>query len=315
MHEGCQPTGFMGSLRHPLLTLLAMSSILLVACQKPKANDTPPTTSTNQNAVKSGQLRAVVIGDELPMVRKTDTGFDGLSFVVLEAIRDQLSAEQGEGQAAVTLTTTNAADVESGLEMIRSDEADIACGVSFSWERQKQFDYTLPFASSGIRLLAPTTIDGTPKSLEGQTIGVVANSVAASVLANNVENASFQSFATPTDALNALKKGDVKLLAGDSLWLRANQNQAAPDDVIVPAVPYARAAIGCIVGESSSSLLDTSNIAIGRLLQAYVDGNPDARKEINAWIGKGSAIGLTDEQISHYYRMVLSTAAEFQQTP
>jgi polar amino acid transport system substrate-binding protein len=305
----------MGSLRHPLLTLLAMSSILLVACQKPKANDTPPTTSTNQNAVKSGQLRAVVIGDELPMVRKTDTGFDGLSFVVLEAIRDQLSAEQGEGQAAVTLTTTNAADVESGLEMIRSGEADIACGVSFSWERQKQFDYTLPFASSGIRLLAPTTIDGTPKSLEGQTIGVVANSVAASVLANNVENASFQSFATPTDALNALKKGDVKLLAGDSLWLRANQNQAAPDDVIVPAVPYARAAIGCIVGESSSSLLDTSNIAIGRLLQAYVDGNPDARKEINAWIGKGSAIGLTDEQISHYYRMVLSTAAEFQQTP
>jgi polar amino acid transport system substrate-binding protein len=305
----------MGSLRHPLLTLLAMSSILLVACQQAKANDTPPTTSSNQNAAKSGQLRAVVIGDELPMVRKTDTGFDGLSFVVLEAIRDQLSAEQGEGQAAVTLTTTNAADVESGLEMIRSGEADIACGVSFSWERQKQFDYTLPFASSGIRLLAPTTIDGTPKSLEGQTIGVVANSVAASVLANNVENASFQSFATPTDALNALKKGDVKLLAGDSLWLRANQNQAAPDDVIVPAVPYARAAIGCIVGEASSSLLDTSNIAIGRLLQAYVDGNPDARKEINAWIGKGSAIGLTDEQISHYYRMVLSTAAEFQQTP
>jgi polar amino acid transport system substrate-binding protein len=305
----------MALLRRPLLTLLAMSSTLLVACQKPKASDTTSTTSTNQNAANNGQLRAVVIGDELPMVRKTDTGFDGLSFVVLEAIRDQLNAEQGEGQAAVTVTTANAADVESGLEMIRSGKADIACGVGFSWERQKQFDYTLPFASSGIRLLAPSTIDGTPKSLGGQTIGVVANSVAASVLANNVENASFRSFATPADALKALENGDVKLLAGDSLWLRANQNQAAPDDVIVPAVPYARAAIGCIVGEASSSLLDTSNIAIGRLLQAYVDGNPDARKEINAWIGKGSAIGLTDEQISHYYRMVLSTAAEFQQTP
>jgi polar amino acid transport system substrate-binding protein len=305
----------MALLRRPLLTLLAMSSTLLVACQKPKANDTTPTTSTNQNAANSGQLRAVVIGDELPMVRKTDKGYDGLSFVVLEAIRDQLNAEQGEGQAAVTLTTTNATDVESGLEMIRSGKADIACGVGFSWERQKQFDYTLPFASSGIRLLAPTTIDGTPNSLEGQTIGVVANSVAASVLANNVDNASFKSFATPADALNALKKGDVKLLAGDSLWLRANQNQAAPDDVIVPAVPYARAAIGCIVGESSSSLLDTSNIAIGRLLQAYVDGNQEARQEINAWIGPDSAIGLTDEQISHYYRMVLSTAAEFQPTP
>lgn len=305
----------MGSLRRPLLTLLAMSSTFLMVCQKATADNRGPAAAPKTATVTTGQLRAVVISDELPMVRKTDTGFDGLSFVVLEAIRDQLSAEQGEGQAAVTLTTSSAADVESGLEMIRSGKADIACGVGFSWERQKQFDYTLPFASSGIRLLAPTTIDGTPKSLEGQTIGVVANSVAASVLANNVVNASFQSFATPADALKALEKGDVKLLAGDSLWLRANQNQAAPDDVIVPVVPYARAAIGCIVDESSSSLLDTSNIAIGRLLQAYVDGNPDARKEINAWIGQGSAIGLTDEQISHYYRMVLSTAAEFQQTP
>jgi polar amino acid transport system substrate-binding protein len=287
----------MALLRRPLLTLIAMSSTLLMACQQSKASDTTPTTSSNQNAVNTGKLRAVVIGDALPMVRKTDTGFDGLSFVVLEAIRDQLSAEQSEDQPAVTLTTANAADVESGLE------------------RQKQFDYTLPFASSGIRLLAPSTIDGTPKSLRGQTIGVVENSVAASVLANNVQDVSFKSFATPADALKALEKGDVKLLAGDSLWLRANQNQAAPDDVIVPAVPYARAAIGCIVGESSSSLLDTGNIAIGRLLQAYVDGNPDARKEINAWIGQDSAIGLTDEQISHYYRMVLSTAAEFHQTP
>jgi len=305
----------MALLRRPLLTLIAMSSTLLMACQQSKASDTTPTTSTNQNAVNRGLLRAVVIGDALPMVRKTDTGFDGLSFVVLEAIRDQLSAEQSEDQPAVTLTTANAADVESGLEMIRSGKADIACGVGFSWERQKQFDYTLPFASSGIRLLAPSTIDGTPKSLRGQTIGVVENSVAASVLANNVQDVSFKSFATPADALKALEKGDVKLLAGDSLWLRANQNQAAPDDVIVPAVPYARAAIGCIVGESSSSLLDTGNIAIGRLLQAYVDGNPDARKEINAWIGQDSAIGLTDEQISHYYRMVLSTAAEFHPTP
>ena len=305
----------MALLRRPLLTLIAMSSTLLMACQQSKASDTTPTTSSNQNAVNTGKLRAVVIGDALPMVRKTDTGFDGLSFVVLGAIRDQLSAEQSEDQPAVTLTTANAADVESGLEMIRSGKADIACGVGFSWERQKQFDYTLPFASSGIRLLAPSTIDGTPKSLRGQTIGVVENSVAASVLANNVQDVSFKSFATPADALKALEKGDVKLLAGDSLWLRANQNQAAPDDVIVPAVPYARAAIGRIVGEASSSLLDTGNIAIGRLLQAYVDGNPDARKEINAWIGQDSAIGLTDEQISHYYRLVLSTAAEFHQTP
>jgi len=299
----------MGSIRRPLLTVLALSSTLLVACQKPGSK--APASNQESSPLSTGKLRAVVIGEELPMVRKTANGYDGLSFVVLEAIRDQLNAGTAEGQPSVSISPSTAANVEAGLEMISSGKADIACGVNFSWERQKSFDFTLPFAASGIRLLAPQGIDGTPKSLEGKTIGVVANSVAASVLADNVEAATFQSFATPAEALRALKTGEVKLLAGDSLWLRASQKNAAPGDVIVPTVPYARSAVGCIVAEQSSALLNISNIAIGRLLQAYVDGNPEVRKEINAWVGKDSDVGLTDDQISHYFRVVLSTAAEF----
>ncbi|MFM1901719.1 MAG: hypothetical protein RLZZ216_2295 [Cyanobacteriota bacterium] len=304
--------GSMGSIRHARLALLAVCSTFLLACQKPAEQTTGNPPATPVPVSKSGQLRAVVIGTELPMVRKADQGFDGLSFVVLEAIRDQLNAEGVKGAKQVSIVPIVAPTVASGLEMIRSGEADIACGVNFSWERQKNFDFTLPFASSGIRLLAPKGNDGTPKNLQGKTIGVIADSVAATVLAENINQATFKSYATPSDALQALKSGAIQLLAGDSLWLRASQQETAPADVIVPVEPYARSAVGCIVAESSSSLLDLSNIALGRLMQAYVDGDPKVRKEINAWLGKDSGVGLTEEQINHYYRNVLSTVAEFQ---
>ena len=66
--------------------LLALSAIGLVACQKPAEKP----ESSSANAFETGTLRAVVIGSALPMVEKSGSTYDGLSFVVLEAIRDQM---------------------------------------------------------------------------------------------------------------------------------------------------------------------------------------------------------------------------------
>ena len=54
-----------------------------------------------------------------------------------------------------------------------------------------------------------------------------------------------------------------------------------------------------------------SNLAIGRLLSAYVNDNDEVRTEINRWIGTGSTLGLSDDQIGSFFTIVLSTAAEF----
>ena len=120
-----------------------------------------------------------MVGEELPLVKKTDAGFDGLSFVFIEAIRDQLSHTDGKEIAIQTIPVKTLREAQSLLEQ---GKADLACGVDFSWERQTRVDYTLPFATTGIRLLAPKGNDGTPNSLKGKTIGVVQDSVAASVL-------------------------------------------------------------------------------------------------------------------------------------
>ncbi len=291
--------------------LLSLSALALVACQKPAAEvkDNPAETMT-ANVLNTGKLRAVVIGETLPMVEKTGDDYDGLSFVVLEAIRDQLATAPEAEAESFSIEPVSVSSAQEGLDKIQSGEADIACGVAFSWERQQKLNFTIPFASGGVRLLAPKGNDGTPASLKGETIGVVKNSVAADVLAGAVEDAQFQFFETPESALAALKAGDVKVLGGDSLWLKASRAEAAPDDDLVPDRAYSRSGVGCVVGEGTPHLLNISNLAIGRLLTGYVDNDPAVRTEINRWVGSGSAIDLSDNQISAFFRMVLATTAE-----
>ena len=289
--------------------LLALSTLAVVACQKPETDAT--ANAAGANAFETGSLRAVVIGDGLPMITKEGDAYDGLSMVVLEAIRDQMQTAPQAKADSFSIEPVPVASAREGLDKIRSGEADLACGVAFSWERQNSVDFTIPFANGGVRLLAPEGNDGTPASLKGQTIGVVQDSVASKVLAASLDDVQFKFFEGPEQALAALKSGDVKVLGGDSLWLKANHKATAPDAVVVPERAYARSGVGCVVGDATPKLLNVSNLAIGRLLGAYVDNDPAVRSEVNRWIGQDSAIGLSDDQISKFFRIVLATTAQF----
>lgn len=289
--------------------LLALSTLAVVACQKPATDAT--SNAAAANAFETGSLRAVVIGDGLPMITKEGDTYDGLSMVVLEAIRDQMQTAPQAKADSFSIEPVPVASAREGLDKIRSGEADLACGVAFSWERQNSVDFTIPFANGGVRLLAPEGNDGTPASLKGQTIGVVQDSVASKVLAASLDDVQFKFFEGPEQALAALKSGDVKVLGGDSLWLKANHKATAPDAVVVPERAYARSGVGCVVGDATPKLLNVSNLAIGRLLGAYVDNDPAVRSEVNRWIGQDSAIGLSDDQISKFFRIVLATTAQF----
>ena len=112
-----------------------------------------------------------------------------------------------------------AKSVNDGIGAVITGKADIACGLAFTWGRSSQVSYSLPFGVGGTRLLmaSDTTIDGTPASLEGQTIGVVKDTASAKVLKSAVPGATLKSFTTPKEALDAFYAGDVSILGGGTL--------------------------------------------------------------------------------------------------
>lgn len=199
--------------------------------------------------------------------------------------------------------------VDQGLNSIATGTADIACGVTYTWGASMMVDYTLPFGLSGIRLLTPPGNDGTPTALVGQRIGVVKNSLAEATLAVAVPKANLVPLENPQAALNALGSGQVTFLAGDSLWLMANRTRAGSSTNLAPAVPYNRSAVACIVPENNSGILNISNLAIARLMQAYINDDPQALSRINRWIGPGSTLNLNQGAIKSYFTNVLLSVA------
>ena len=297
------------------ISLIALTSVGIVACQKPASKSGTEGSGQKGNVFETGKLKAVVLGQSLPMVNETDGQYDGLSFVVLDAIRDHLKTAPENKADDIVIQPIAVQSAQDGLNKIRSGEADIACGVAFTWERQRTLTYSLPFATSGVRVLAPKGNDGTPDSLKGKTIGVVKDSAAASVLAKSLDEAQFQFFSTPAEALERLQDGTVEFLGGDTLWLKANMKATPTDSHLVPAFPYARSGVGCIVANTTPRLLNYSNLAIGRMLTEYVDGNQEARTAVNTWIGPGSDVDLSDEIISGFFSIVLGTTAELSKNP
>jgi len=262
--------------------------------------------SVVQRVGRTGQLKVLVMNDDLPYMTAQGNGYAGLAMEVVSELQRELSQALNK---PVQVTPVPIQSVEQGLNSIASGTADIACGVSYSWGPAMVVDYTLPFALTGVRLLTPPGNDGTPAALAGQSIGVVKNSLAASTLTAAVPKASLVPFENPQAALNALSSGRVKFLAGDTLWLMANRNSTAANDNLAPLVPYSRSSVACIIPENNSGILNLSNLAIARLMQAYINNDPKVLSRINRWIGPGSTVNLNQDAIKSYFTNVLLSAA------
>ena len=279
---------------------LALGAVaLLSACSgQPSAESEAPKAPEQSSA--TGTLKAVIFENDKPLVQANGDSVEGLAIEVLNQIRGEAGLSE--------VSYTRATSVDEGLESVSSGKADIACGVPFTWERAKTFSYSLPFAIGGTRLLAAAGVDGTPESLDGIKVAVVEDSAAAKVLGSVVPEAELTPFKTPSEALAALNDNTVQALGGGSLWLAANKGET--NKMLVPVRPYGRSGISCIVKQDNGKLLASANLAIGQMMQAYVDGDAGSREEINRWIGPDSSVKLSEATISGLYRVMLASTAE-----
>ena len=261
-----------------------------------------PLALTPAASAQSLNLKAVIFEEVKPLYQKSGGSFEGFGVDVLEQVRIQARRRKVDYRVA--------SSVQDGVNAVITGRADIACGVAFTWGRATQLNYSIPFAIGGTRLLtaSDTTVDGTPDSLKGQTVGVVRDSASAKVLKSVVPGATFKPFNTPAEALAAYDSGDIPILGGGTLWLAANSSPET--SALLPFRPYGRAGVGCIVNQNDGKLLAATNVAIGQMMQAYMDGDVGTREMVNRWIGPDSTVGLSQEAIKSLYGLMLSVTAE-----
>ncbi|MFZ0408336.1 MAG: extracellular substrate binding-like orphan protein GrrP [Cyanobium sp.] len=254
---------------------------------------------------RSGELVLVGIPEVSPLFSLNAKGEpEGYGVAVARQVGKELSVAVGR---PVTLRFLPVQDGAALGQSIASGKADLACGIPFTWERDAQLDYSLPIGLSGLRLLAPAgRLDGSPASLKGRRIGVVADSLAATELQGLQPQAIAVPFPGLGAAVAALKAGSVEGVIGDSLLLASlSRGQGAPAFALTPEEPYERFSVACLLPENDSAFRNLVNLAIARLLQGYLDGTPEAVAAIDRWIGPGSSLNLPADRIRTYFESVM----------
>ncbi len=288
--------------RNPVSRLLP-ATLSLLAALAPMAQ--ARAEGVVDRVARSGELVLVGIPEASPLLSLNAKGEpQGYGVAVARQIQAELSTAVGR---PVTLRFEAVKDGAALGQSIATGKADLACGVPFTWERDTQLDYSLPIGLSGLRLLAPVgRFDGAPAGLSGRRIGVVANSLAATELQGMQPAAIAVPFANLGAAVAALKAGSVAGVIGDSLVLASlARTQGSSGLTLTPEEPYERFAIACLVPENDSAFRNLVNLAIARLLQGYLNGQPETVAAIDRWVGPGSSVNLSADLIRTYFETVL----------
>jgi len=230
----------------------------------------------------------------------------GLSIDVANRIAAEVGAYLGRPVKILFQPSTDSSQLFS---QVSRGEVDLACGAQFTWEREMFVDFTLPFSLSGIRVLSRSgQLSGSPESLAGRRIGAISGSLGEAAVKNVQPKAVAVPVAGIPQGFAALQAGKLDGLAGDSILLATTlRRSGAQGFELVPQQPFVRYAVGCILPENNSTFSNLANLAIAKLLQGYINGNPSATDTVSQWLGPKSLLQLPPELIKDYFSTVLLT--------
>ena len=258
-----------------------------------------------QRAARTGELVLTGFADVPPLVFADGQGKSvGYGLLVADRIAAELSTAVGR---PVKVRFAPVADPASLVTSLTAGKAALACGLPFSWELDTHVDFSLPIGLSGLRLLAPVgRFDGTPAALASRRIGVVRQSLGETELRGMEPRAIPVPFNNLQEAVAALKAGTVEGVMGDTFVLAGLvRQQALTGLTLTPDFPFEAYAVSCVMAQNDSAFRDLVNLTIARLLQGYLDGQPDTVAAVNRWLGPGSAVGLPENVIRASFEAVL----------
>lgn len=273
-------------------TLLALLGLGLASPPALRAEGVLPRVA------RSGQLQLVGLPNQPPILSLDGQGQPhGYAVVVAERVRALLA--QTLGRPVRLNFQASGGDGEQVYQSLQNGSADLACGVPFSWARAATVDFSVPIGVSGLRLLAPAgRFSGDPQGLGGRRIGVVRDSLAENELRGMQPAATVVPFGGLGEAVAALGGGAVDGVIGDTVLLKGLvQQRGLSSYALTPEAPYERYGLVCAMPDNTSAFRNLVNLAITRLQQDYIDGDPRTVALVDRWLGPGSAINLPQNQI------------------
>ncbi|MBG1243228.1 amino acid ABC transporter substrate-binding protein [Nostoc sp. UIC 10607] len=246
-----------------------------------------------QKVKRTGVLTAGTSRDALPFAYVNSQGkLNGYSVDMLTLIKEQLEKDLGK---KIKLQLVGLSPSER-IPKIVNQQVDIVCDASsFTWKRDKKIDFSVSYGVTGTQLLVKEGSNlGSPESLIGKQIGVLAGTTNEQAIAHVQPQAKLVYFKTRAEGYTALQEGTIDAFSSDSILLEGwLQQQKNPDAFkIVPDRPYSREGIACMVPENNSKFLDTVNYSLVKFMQGFVNGNQRYVAIFDRWFGANDTVAL-----------------------
>ncbi|MBD2565830.1 MULTISPECIES: amino acid ABC transporter substrate-binding protein [Nostoc] len=267
----------------PILSLMFATLMPNVACAE----------TVMQKVKRTGVLTAGTSRDALPFAYVNSQGkLNGYSVDMLTLIKEQLEKDLGK---KIKLQLVGLSPSER-IPKIVNQQVDIVCDASsFTWKRDKKVDFSVSYGVTGTQLLVKEGSNlGSPESLIGKQIGVLAGTTNEQAIAHVQPQAKLVYFKTRAEGYTALQEGTIDAFSSDSILLEGwLQQQKNPDAFkIVPDRPYSREGIACMVPENNSKFLDTVNYSLVKFMQGFVNGNQRYVAIFDRWFGANDTVAL-----------------------
>jgi polar amino acid transport system substrate-binding protein len=269
--------------------------------------------SVMEKVVKTGVLTVGTSKDAFPFAYKDNKGrLTGYSVDMLALIQKQLE-KQLKRPVKMELIALAPAD---RIPKLKSGAVDIVCdAASFTWERNRDVDFTVSYATTGTQLMVRNSNKATDiAALAGQKVGAMQGTTGEEAVRRLQPQAKVILVQDRAEGHRLLQENKITAFADDRILLEAWQQRTAnARDFQILSAPLSKEGIACMVPENNSTFLDIANYSLVRFMQGFIKGKPAYVQTFDRWFGAQSALPLSRdlrELVIDNMRLVIDTKQE-----
>ncbi len=269
--------------------------------------------SVIEKVVETGVLTVGTSKDAFPFAYKDSQGnLTGYSVDMLTLIQKQLE-KQLKRPVRMELIALAPAD---RIPKLKSGAIDIVCdAASFTWERNRDVDFTVSYATTGTQLMARKNTKARDiAALAGQKIGALPGTTSEEAVRKAQPQAKLVLVKDRAEGYKLLQENKIMAFADDRVLLEAwLQRTANAKDFQILSAPLSKEGIACMVPENNSTFLDTANYSLVRFMQGFIKGKPSYVQTFDRWFGAQSVLPLSRdlrELVIENMRLVIDTKQE-----
>jgi polar amino acid transport system substrate-binding protein len=269
--------------------------------------------SVIEKVIETGVLRAGTSKDAAPFAYKDSNGrLTGYSVDMLILIQKQLEKKL-KRPVKLELVAMPPAD---RIPKLKSGAVDIICdAASFTWDRDRDVDFTVSYATTGTQLMArKNTKFQDMASLAGQRIGALSGTTGEEAVRRIQPQVKVVLVKDRAEGHRLLQENKIAAFADDRIllesWLQRTPN-ARDFQILSPLL--SKEGIACMVPENNSTFLDTANYSLVRFMQGFLKGKQSYVQIFDRWFGAQSSLPLSQDLrdlVIDNMRLVIDTKQE-----